>query len=264
MPENRSSCTVLIVEDEPLGCARLVDLLAEYPDVEVVGVADDADAAVEAIRTLRPELVFLDIQMPRGTGLDVVREIGPESMPVTVFVTAYDEYAVEAFRLAAVDYLLKPYSDERFDEAFQRARRKVKLEDLEKLRDKLLTLLGEGADTDDRRGERYLDRIAVQSRGQMRVVPVDEIDYIRASGVYAEIHVGSERHLIREALQALEEQLDPRKFFRIHRSSLVRLDRVEVLLRGRGGDYRVQLKSGVKLRVGRSRRGELEERLGRL
>lgn len=264
MPDSRIF-RALIVEDEPLGCARLLELLGEHQDVEVVGVAENAEDAVEAIRSLEPDLVFLDIQMPRGSGLDVVRAIGPDKMPVTIFVTAYDDYAVEAFRFAAVDYLLKPYSDERFEEAFQRGRRKAKLEDLEKLREKLLVLLNEEAAAEARptagRRQRYLERLTVHGRGRMTVVPVEEVDYISANGVYAEVHAGDQCHLLREPLQSLEEQLDPRKFFRIHRSALVRLDRIEILHRGSGGDYRVQLTNGVKLRVGRSRMAELEERL---
>lgn len=264
MTEDAARLRVLIVEDEPLGIARLTELLEEQEGVDLVGIAEDRPAAVDAIRALRPDLIFLDIQMPGGTGLDVVQEIGHEAMPATIFVTAYDRYALDAFRFAAVDYLLKPYSDERFEEAFRRARRKLKLEDLEKLREKLLVLLESGeADGDGRPdGNRYLERLAVHSRGRMRVVPVEEIDYIAASGVYAEIHVGEERHLLRESLQTLEEQLDPRDFFRIHRSSIVRLDRVEMLLRGAGGNYRVQLHGGVRLRVSRSKMAELEERLG--
>lgn len=267
MPD-RSPLRVLIVDDEPLGCARVADLLSEQPKVEVVGMAEDGGKAVDAIRSLRPDVVFLDIQMPRMTGLDVVREVGPAAMPATVFVTAYEQHAVEAFEFAAVDYLLKPYTDERFEEAFRRARRRVELEGLDTLREQLLLLLqgseGSAARPDSRATPRYLDRIAVHLRGRMRVVPVREIDYITASGAYAELHVGADRYLIRESLQSLEEQLDPDQFFRIHRSEIVRLDEVEMLLRGSGGDYEVQLKSGVTLRVGRSRREELEQRLGRL
>lgn len=253
---------VLIVEDEPLGVARLTDLLEEDGTTELVGVAEDVAGAIEAIRSLRPDLVFLDIQMPGGTGSDVVRAIGAEAMPTTVFVTANEGYALEAFQLAAVDYLLKPFSDERFESAFRRARRKIQLDELDGMREKLLKLLEEQV-PEEAAGPPYLDRIAVTSRGRMRVVPVADVEYITASGVYAELHVGDERYLIRESMQTLEEQLDPGIFFRIHRSAIVRLAEVELLLRGAGGDYRVQLKSGVKLRVGRSRRPDLEERLGR-
>jgi two-component system LytT family response regulator len=262
---------VLLVDDEPLGIERLRELVEEQPDVELVGTAGDGVAAIEAIRTLRPDLVFLDIQMPRKTGIDVVREVGPAAMPATIFVTAYDQYALQAFDFAAIDYLVKPYDDERFEEAFRRARRKIELEGLDQLRDQLLTLLQGGAvpagpatsprPTAPAAG--YLDRIAVQMKGRMRVVPVSQIEYISSSGPYAELHVGPERHIIRESMQNLEDQLDPARFMRIHRSAIVRIDLVESLLRGSAGDYEVQLRGGVRLRVGRSRRELLEKRLGK-
>lgn len=262
---------VVIVDDEPLGRERIDDLLNDESGVDVVARPEDGETAVEAIRELEPDLVFLDIEMPRMSGIEVVREVGPEAMPCTVFVTAYDQYALQAFDLAAVDYLVKPFSDERFQEAFRRARRKVELEDLSSLRERLRAVLAGGALPGEGSGEStspsdspYLKRIAVQKRGRMRVVPVSDIDYISASGVYAELHVGSETHLVRTSLRALEEQLDPEEFFRIHRSEIVRLDRVELLLRESGGSYQVQLESGEKLPVGRSRREELESRLGRI
>jgi two-component system, LytTR family, response regulator len=196
---------------------------------------------------------------------------------VTVFVTGFDNYALQAFEFAAVDYLVKPYSDERFEEALHRAKRKVELEGIESLRDQLLLLLQGGnakpprpepADLPQRpepgRPREYLQRLAVQMRGKMLVVPVEEIDFISASGVYSEVVTGKNRYLIRESLQTLEEQLDPREFMRIHRSEIVRLDRIQMILRSGGADHEVQLKNGSRLRVGRSRREELEQRLGRL
>lgn len=266
MPE-RQPLRVLIVDDEPLGVGRLAELLAAQPDVEVVATAENGEEAVQAIHAQRPDLVFLDIQMPRGTGLDVVRQVGPAQMPTTVFVTAYDQHALEAFDLAAVDYLVKPYDDDRFAEAFRRARRKVELEGLDGLREQMLILLqaGGAAPPATPRGARQptLQRIAVQMRGRMRVVAVEEIDYISASGVYAELHTPDGLHVIRQSLQALEDQLDSTEFMRIHRSVIVRLDRVKMLLRGAQGSYEVQLSDGIRLRVGRSRREELERRLGR-
>jgi two-component system LytT family response regulator len=257
---------VLVVDDEPLGRRRIVKLLESEPDVEVVGTASDGAAAVEEIRRLRPDLVFLDVQMPRMTGLEVVREVGPREMPVTVFVTAYDEYALQAFDIAAVDYLVKPFRDDRFDEALRRARRLAEVESRERLHEQLLALLQGGAEaapTPKPAASRHLERIAVQMRGKMRVVPVAKIEYITASGAYAELHVGGEHFVIREPLQSLEEKLDPDRFLRIHRSTIVRLDLVDALLRSEGSDYEVQLRGGVRLRVGRSRRDALEQRLGR-
>ena len=257
---------VLVVDDEPLARERLLDLLAHEPGVEVVGTADNGVAAVEAIRTRHPDLVFLDVQMPGRTGLDVVRDIGADAMPATIFVTAFDQYALRAFELAALDYLVKPFDDERFEQAFARARRLIELRDMGKLREQLLAVLQQGgASAQPAPGSGaspYLERIAVEMRGKVRVVPVEQIDYITASGPYAELHTGDRTHLIRETMQTLEERLDPRQFIRIHRSAIVRLALVDTLLRGAGGDYEVQLKGGLRLPVSRSRREELERRLG--
>ena len=264
---------VLVVDDEPLARERVLDLLRREPDVEVLGTADSGSAAIEAIRTLHPDLVFLDVQMPGKTGLDVVRELGPEEMPPTIFVTAFDQYALRAFEVAAVDYLVKPFDDERFEQAFRRARRLVELEGMGALREQLLAVLqgtGGGAPAATAApvppaggdSSPYLERIAVEMRGKVRVVPVDQIDYITASGPYAELHVGERTHIIRETMQTLEDRLDPRQFIRVHRSVIVRLSLVETLLRGAGGDYEVQLRGGVRLPVSRSRREQLEKRLG--
>jgi len=260
------SLRILVVDDEPLGRRRILDLLADQPDVEVIGTAADGVAAVEAIRASGPDLVFLDVQMPRMNGLDVVREIGPGDMPATIFVTAHDEYALQAFDSAAVDYLVKPFRDERFEEAFRRAHRRIQAENREQLHGRLLALLQGEAPTPPPRGSapRYLERIAVQMKGRMRVIPVGTIDYITANGTYAELHVGTDRYVIRESMHQLEERLDPDRFMRIHRSTIVRLDLVEVLLRGEGSEYEVHLSGGVRLRVGRSRKDALELRLGRV
>jgi two-component system, LytTR family, response regulator len=264
---------VLIVDDEPLGRRRVAGLLRKERGVEIVGMIGDGVSAVEAIRSLAPppDLVFLDVQMPGMTGLDVVRTIGSANMPTTVFVTAYDKHALAAFDLAAIDYLVKPFDDERFEEAFQRARRMARLEETSRLRDKLLAVLQETSGQAPavempprraaiaRRG--YLERIPVESRGKVRFIPVSDIDYILASGPYAELVVNDRKHLIREAMQNLENQLDPARFFRVHRSAIVQLDRVDALLKSPAGECDVQLRNGVKIKVARSRREELEKRL---
>jgi two-component system LytT family response regulator len=262
---------VLVVDDEPLGRQRLLDLLHDQDAVEVVGTAADGAAAVNAIRSARPDLVFLDVQMPRMSGLDVVHAIGPAEMPATIFVTAYDQYALDAFDTAAVDYLVKPFKDDRFEEAVRRARRRIESESRERLHEQLMALLQQGSSAvgeppplpEASVKEKHLERIAVQMRGKMRVVPVAQIDYITASGQYVELHVGAHRYIIRDSLQHLEERLDPEHFVRVHRSAIVRLSLVDTLLRSEGSDYEVQLKGGVRLPVGRSRREALERRLGR-
>ena len=252
---------VLIADDEKLSRQRLEDLLAHESEVEVVGTADNGLTAIQAIRELKPDLVFLDIQMPGKTGLDVVREIGVEEMPPVIFTTAYD-HAVAAFDLAAIDYLVKPFDDERFEKAFQRARKLIELNQVSKLSDELRALLGAGGQAVPAGRSQYLERIAVEMRGQVRVVPVKQIDYLIASGPYAELFVADKRYLIRERMQTLEERLDPAKFFRIHRSAIVRLDLVETLIRNPGGDYAVVLKGGQRLKVSRSRFEKLEELMG--
>jgi two-component system, LytTR family, response regulator len=255
---------VLVVDDELPARQRLEDLLRREPGVTIAGEADNGVAAIEAIRRIRPDLVFLDIQLPGRTGLEVLREIGPDAMPATILVTAYDQYALAAFDLAAVDYLLKPFDDERFEQAFHRARRLIAFEEIGRLRDRLLAVLEHAgaAPLPARPADGYLDRIPVTSGGETRIIPVREIEYITASGPYARLHVGGQRYVIREAMQVLEESLDPTRFMRIHRSAIVRMDLVESLRRGTGGEYRVQLRGGVRLRVSRSRREALERRLG--
>jgi two-component system, LytTR family, response regulator len=261
---------ILIVDDEALGRLRVNDLVRNEHGVEIVGEAADGEAAVKAIRELEPDLVFLDVQMPKKSGLDVVKEIGPERMPMTIFVTAYDRYALEAFDVAALDYLVKPFDDDRFEQAFRRARRSLALEGVDRARAQLLAMLRATEVGPRPQASRagapasapYLERIAVEMHGQVRPIPVSQIDYISAAGPYAELHVGDRRYVIREAMQTLEDRLDPNRFMRVHRSVIVRLDLVEALHRGGGGDYELQMKGGVRLRVSRSRREGLERWLG--
>jgi two-component system LytT family response regulator len=256
---------VLVADDEPLARQRIEDLLAREEHVELAGVAEDGAAAVEAIRRLAPDLVFLDVQMPGRTGFEVIEEIGVERMPVTIFTTAFDRFALKAFEAAAVDYLVKPFDDERFAGALRRARRTIELQQVERTTKQLIALLQSHeapAPQPATEPPKYLERIAVESRGQIRVVPVSKIDYITASGPYAELHVGERTFAVREKMQVLEEKLDPAVFFRIHRSAIVRLDRVETLLHSGGGDYAVRLRDGTELSVARTRREELEAKMG--
>jgi two-component system, LytTR family, response regulator len=259
---------VLIVDDEPLARMRIEDVLGHIDGAQVVGSASNGIEAVEQIRSLKPDLVFLDVQMPGKTGVEVVREIGPDAMPATIFVTAFDQFAVQAFDVAAVDYLVKPFDDERLEAAFERARSRLALEGLGELREKLLSVLQPASDAVAQPAPahphtpEYLHRLAVESRGKVQSIPVEQIDYIVQSGPYAELHSNGRRHLIREAMQTLEDRLDPQKFMRVHRSMIVRLDLVEALHRGTGGDYEVQLKGGARVKVSRSRREALERWLG--
>jgi two-component system LytT family response regulator len=267
MSENQP-VRVLIVDDEPLARQRIEDMLHDAPGIEVVGQRDNGRAAVEAIRSLSPDLVFLDVQMPGMTGLEVVREVGVERMPLTIFVTAYDRHALEAFEVAAMDYLVKPFDDERFEQALSRARSMLVVRAMTDLQRRLGALLGDTPAplsvslASSAAEQRYLERIGVEMRGQMRIVPVERVDFITASGSYAELHVGEDRYVIREQMQVLEERLDPSRFFRIHRSTIVQLDRLDTLIYSAGGDYAVRLHDGRHLRVSRGRYEELQQRLG--
>lgn len=253
---------VLVVDDEQPARRRLIDLIARRPDLELAGTSADGREAIEAILTGAPDLVLLDVQMPELTGLDVVRTIGAERMPPVIFVTAHDRYALRAFELAAVDYLLKPFDDARFDQAASRAHELIRLRTTDELRTQLLHLL---AATDGKLAHApapFIERIAVRERKEIRIVAVSEIDYIAASGPYAEIHVAGEALLHRERMQSLEEVLDPARFCRIHRSAIVNLDRIAAIEPQPSGDSSLRLRSGAVLRVSRARLAELHARLG--
>lgn len=261
---------VLVVDDEALNRIRIEDLLRRETGIAEVRTAADGEAAITAIRSDKPDIVFLDVQMPGKTGFEVVREIGADAMPLTIFVTAYDQYAVQAFDVAAVDYLVKPFDDERFEEAFRRARRASAAVGMERLRDRLLEVLQSttapapsSATTEGRLpAAPYLERLAVDIRGVVRPMLVKDVDYITAAGPYAELHVAGRRYVIRETMTTLEDRLDPSKFMRVHRSVIVRLALVESLERGAGGDGKLVLKGGMRLRVSRMRRNALERWMG--
>jgi two-component system LytT family response regulator len=263
--------SALIVDDERPARERLQDLLAREPDVELAASCLGGEEAVRAIRSEAPDLAFLDVQMPEVSGLEVIRRIGPDAVPVVIFVTAYDRYALDAFEMAALDYLLKPYADQRFEEGLERARRQARLQEQATLSRKMSRLLEETREEEgapNERGfrreerDRYLDRIAVERRDQRRVVPVGEIRYIAAEGPYVKLYVEEGAHLIRERMKTLEERLDPRRFCRIHRSTMVNLARVEAIKPHATGGQCVQLHEGTRLKISRSRNDEVEKRLG--
>ncbi len=261
MPETKT-LRVVIADDELLARQRIEDLLARDPSISVVATASSGAEAVTAIRKFASDLVFLDVQMPGMTGFEVVAAIGADQMPVTIFVTAFDQFALKAFEVAAIDYLVKPFDDERFAQALARARKTIELREVERLTKQLVTLLHESTAPQPPK-QQYLDRIPVEQRGQLRVVPVSKIDYITASGPYAELHVAGKTFAVRERMQTLEEKLDPAVFFRVHRSAIVRITLIDTLLRAPGGDYAVRLKDATELPLSRSRREQLEQVLGR-
>jgi len=202
MASESKTIRVVIADDEPLARQRIADLVAKEPDVEVAGTADDGRKAVDVIRQLNPDLVFLDVQMPVLTGLQVVDAIGPDKMPATIFVTAFDQFALKAFDRAALDYLVKPFDDDRFAQAFRRARKMIELQEVGRMTKRLMSLLNEAPAAAEPK-TKYLERISVETRGQVRVIPIDRVDYITASGPYAELHVGDRTFAVRERMQTL-------------------------------------------------------------
>jgi two-component system LytT family response regulator len=248
---------VLVVDDEAPARLRIIDLLRKDPDISKVLEASDGEAAVRMILDEKPELVLLDMQMPELDGFGVMEAVGLEHMPLTVFVTAYDQHAIRAFEANALDYLLKPFSDERMEAAI--ARVKTRLDDLH------LREFGQNIVRTMARNpslHRYLDRLAVKSGGITRFVRVAEIDWIEAAGVYVTIHVRDKEFLYRSSLSELIRNLDPRRFIRIHRSAIINIDSVLELEPLSHGEFEVLLKNGSRSRVSRTYRTQLEERLG--
>ena len=243
---------ILIVDDEPLARERIRTLLAERTDVETVGECRDGQEAVEAIHSLAPDLVFLDVQMPELDGFGVIEAVGAEAMPAVIFVTAYDQHALRAFEVHALDYLLKPFDIERFNEALDRALRLLDHRS-DAVSQKLARLLDDLGTAPS-----HLDRLMIKSRARIYFVRVDEIDWIEAAGNYLRLHTGTDTHLLRQTMTRMEDQLDPNQFIRIHRSTIVNVDRVKELQSLFSGDYEVTLTDGTKLTLSRSYRDRLD------
>ncbi len=245
----------MIVDDEALARERVREMLATEADVEVVAECDGGRQAVEAVREHRPDLLFLDVQMPEVDGFEVLRRLGEEPpLPRIVFVTAHDEYAVKAFDAHALDYLLKPVREERFRDAIERARG-----ELARRRDggeRLEALLGE------LRGTGSPDHLVVRSPGKIRFVPVADVDWVESAGNYVMVHAGKDSHLMRETMTDLEARLDPERFLRTHRGALVAVDRIREIRLSSSGDGRVLLRSGAEVPLSRRFRKRLDERFG--
>ncbi len=242
---------VLIVDDESWARRRLAAFLQSVGDVQVVGECGNGAEAVEAIRDLAPDLAFLDVQMPEFNGFEVLQSIGPDRMPLVVFATAYDDYAVRAFEAHALDYLLKPFGEERLRQAVVRAR--------EELGRKRVWAGGlEALVLELRRERRYLRRLVVKAGGRVIFLRAADVDWFEAAGNYVTLHVGTVQHLIRDTVGALETKLDPELFVRIHRSTIVNLDRVRELSPWFRGEQMITLKDGTSLAVGRAFRRRLQ------
>lgn len=240
---------VLIVDDEPLARSGVLARLAPYPDIQVVGECDTGRAAVTAIRELGPDLVFLDVQMPDLNGFEVLRELSPGRLPPVIFLTAHDRYAVDAFTVHALDYLLKPIDEARFLESLQRARTQVNGAGSSDMEQRLYNLLKQVSVKPA--GPAYETRFAVRTGKRITIVAVDDVDWVEASGDYVTFHVGRRSHLLRQTMNRLEEQLDPRRFIRIHRSVIVQTSRIFELETLANHEYLVRLIDGTKLRTSR-------------
>jgi two-component system LytT family response regulator len=257
----------IIVDDEPLAREGIRIRLERQPDVEVVGEFGHAGPALDFLRAEPVDLVFLDVQMPGATGFDLLERLGRDDAPAVIFVTAFAEHAVEAFRVRALDYLLKPVDDQRFRDALDAARASLRRDREGELGRRLRSVLEELQATPPApppAGRRAVDRIAVEASGKIRFVATDDIDWAEADGDYVRLHAGRESHLVRSTLSELHAQLDPARFARIHRSTVVQVDRIREMEPLFHGEYSVLLKDGTKLKLSRGYRAAVERLLGSL
>ncbi len=238
----------LIVDDEPLARARIRRFLEDEADVELIGECTNGLEAVDSIRKIKPDLVFLDIQMPEKDGFEVLKMLGSD-VPTVIFVTAYDTYALQAFDVHALDYLLKPFGRERLQRALTRAREQIERRRFGDLDERIASLIA-----DLKPEKKFLERLVVKSVGRVFFLKVDEIDWIEAAGNYVKLHTGSEAHMIRETMNGIEAKLDPERFLRIHRSTVVNIDRIKELQPMFSGDYAVIMTNGTELALSRNYR----------
>ena len=236
----------VIVDDEDLARERMQTLLEQQPDIEIVGLCADGTSAIETIDREHPDLVFLDVQMPGMDGFEVVENIDPEQAPAIVFVTAYDGHALRAFEINALDFLLKPFDQARFEKALERARSQLSRDRNSAIDARLVSLL-EGLHEE----RKYPERLIVKSGGRVFFVRTDEIDWVEASGNYVKIHAKGEAHLIRESMKNMEAKLDSKTFVRIHRSAIVNIDCIKELEPWFHGEYVVIMRDGTRLTASR-------------
>ena len=268
MTTARAGIRALIVDDEPAARDAIRSLLAGDADIHIVGECADGRTALRAIASTSPDLLFLDVQMPEMDGFTMLRQLEPERLPVVVFVTAFDQYALRAFDVHATDYLLKPFDDERFREAVSRAKQSVRAGQLGRLSEELRALLDgvaspAAASRPAAPGGPYLKRLVIKSGGRVTLLNVRDIDWIEAEGDYVKIHVGKAWHLLRETMKRLEAQFDPARFVRIHRSTIVNVERIKELQPYFRGEYVVILQDGKSLKLSRGYKEHLESVLGR-
>jgi two-component system, LytTR family, response regulator len=245
---NGTRLRALVVDDEPLARRTLCELLDRERDVELVGVCGDGPSATEAVRAGRPDILFLDVQMPELDGFGVLRAVRDVRVPAVVFVTAFGQHAVRAFDEEATDYLVKPFDDDRFGRALDRARARIEAARRESAPE-------EGPN-------RWLERFAVECSGRITIIPVDTVQWIEAQDYYVQIHAAGKEHLLRESLRNLETRLDPRRFARVHRSAIVNIGCVKQLRRRTHGEYALLLEDGTELKLSRTHREQLQLLLG--
>jgi two-component system, LytTR family, response regulator len=250
--------TALIVDDEPLARRSIRKLLKAFPDFTVAGECGDGASAITAIREHRPDLLFLDVQMPELDGFQVMREVSRDALPVTIFVTAYDRYAMQAFEAHALDYLLKPFSEERFRDAMEHARRTLALGKQQAPTRQLAALLEQLSRKND-----YLERVSIPQKGRFLFLNVRDLDWIEAEGNYLRLHGGGTSYLVRGNMTDMERKLDPARFMRIHRSTIVNLQRIREVQPWFRGHHRVVMIGGQELKLSRYQKDKLRRLLGK-
>ena len=249
---------VLVVDDEPAARKGIISLLQRDPDVEVVGEARDGREAVDQVRRLEPDLLFLDVQMPELNGFEVLQELGPDAVHAVIFVTAYDAFALKAFEVQALDYILKPFEDSRFEQVLARAKEHLSDDDDEHIATRLHALLA-----NYRAGGDFVTQIPIRDGGVVSFVPVDSVDWIEAADYYARIHTGKTSQLVRYTLNELEGQLNPLRFMRVHRSAIVNLKRIQEIRLDYQNRHVIVLTTGVRVPLSRSRKEALEQAVSR-
>ncbi|HEY6119076.1 MAG TPA: LytTR family DNA-binding domain-containing protein [Pyrinomonadaceae bacterium] len=260
MDSSKQKVRTLIVDDESLARRTLRGLLLADPEIEVIGECRSGSEAVAFIRKQTPDLLFLDIQMPGMSGFETLSQIGVENIPAIVFVTAYDKYALKAFEVHAIDYLLKPFTDERFAAALNQAKMQVQMKEVNRVSRGLVALLAQQAKSEPVLSKRrFLTRFMIQSGGRAAFIKATDVDWIGADDYYIKLHVNGKTHLLRMSLNELEEKLDPEQFLRIHRSAIVNFERVKELQQSANNEWVVLLKDGTELKLSRSRRERLKQ-----
>ena len=254
---NARRIRALVVDDEPLAREMIREMLGDDSDVEIVAECANGREAVDAIRSLRPDLVFLDIQMPELGGFEVLASFERESTPHVIFVTAYDQYAVRAFEVHAFDYLLKPFDHERFDAAWQRVKAQIKVDQSGERERHILELLEEL-----KSGPRHLERLVIKNGGRVFFLNVQDVYCIESEGNYVRVYDNQKGYLLRETISNLEEQLDPKQFRRIHRSAIVKIDRIKEMQPWFHGEYRIIMENGKELTLSRNYRANFQGAVG--